>query len=172
MLERAALKGGAAGVIASAAEHDRARARDDDAAGAGAVVEIGRVRTGLVADRTVDCSGLAAGLAGAEGDALIALQEDAGTIALARSGAARSGAAARGAVGERAAADRQRAALHDKNVAAGAEAATATAAGARSTARPAGAAVTTIAASTASAAGGVARFYARTAAGSISSLTT
>src|SRR6185437_7296905 len=156
-VERAALNGCAAGVIAGAAEHDGARARNDDAADAGALIEIGRIRPGLVADRAVDRGGLAAGLAGAEGDALIALQEDARAVTLARSRAARTGAAGRATVGERAATDRQCAAALYENITAGAEATASPTARARSAAITACAAVATLATGTTSAAGAVSR---------------
>jgi hypothetical protein len=46
------------------------------------VIEIAGIRAGLVGDDAIDRRGLAGRLASAEGDALTALQEDAGAVAL------------------------------------------------------------------------------------------
>src|SRR5262249_29687181 len=118
--ELAALDLGAAGIGVVAAEHDIAIAGDDHLARAGLAGRIVRPRhIGHIAG---DRLGLPGGLAGANDDALVALDEDALAVGLAvAAGVTLAGGHAALAYG--AALDGERRALHDEDVAARTEAA-------------------------------------------------
>src|SRR5262249_1954537 len=111
--------GGARIVIGSRELDSAPRRTDHHAAGTSAAIGV------LIGDWVGDDSGAAG--RGSESDALVALQENPGTV-LTTAAATRSATAARHtAAGKAATFDGQRAALLDENIAAGAKAASATA---------------------------------------------